>query len=162
MKKFLLAVIALLGLAAADVNAQIISYSQTKITKSQKQGFQQVAEILGGLELEEQPLACIQYIAGYRFNNTVFVGGGIGGGYAQAQIFANAKFYFTSTRVQPTAELSVGGAFGNEEGLDALITPHLGINITTSSRLNYHFSIGVQILPIYAAVYPSLKIGVSF
>lgn len=144
MKKFLFSLVAILSLTAFSANAQIISYSQTKITEVKRDippvkiGFQQAIELqirphVWG-EMDTPVMAIVNYIAGYRFNNTVFVGGGIGGGVIDAHIFANAKFYMTNTRIQPFGEVSIGGGLWGAQA-----SVQIGVNIRTQTRLNYFF-----------------------
>lgn len=122
MKKIILLIATILFFATFTTNAQIISYSQTKITKVKKEKkpragyFQQSAEMLfGGFSTVFETGA--NYIAGYRFNDRVFLGGGVGFSHTdidgkeydhydcfsllQARLFLNAKFYLTKTRAQP-------------------------------------------------------------
>lgn len=81
--------------------------------------------------MEDNFVLGIQYIAGYRFNNTYFLGGGIGlmgntytcennyneeysfvnleGNDFKIPLFVHSKVYITHTRVQPYIEFSLGG-----------------------------------------------------
>lgn len=91
MKKFGYILCALMFCVVGVAQAQIITYSQTTITKMKlgavEPGFQQSVELEGGYTLGElgdsgEPIDIgVNYVAGYRFNNTLFIGGGIGVGY---------------------------------------------------------------------------------
>ena len=128
------------------------------------------------VEIEFGALGCINlgasYIAGYRFNNAVFVGGGVGFGYIAsiARLFANAKFYLTKTRVKPFFDISVGGAIGYRElpyhddiyYTGVLLNPQFGINIIATKKIDVDISFGVNYLPIHENVFPQLRAGISF
>lgn len=98
-------------------------------------------------------------IMGYRFNQTLFIGGGIGVSYQcgktydtdyggeniraiipvlDANIFVTARTYFskklTEKKVSPFAALSFGGHFSESSGL--LVNPQIGINIRTREHKN--------------------------
>ena len=90
MKKLYFILCALIFGVIGVSHAQIVTYSQTTITKVKlgavEPGFQQSVELEGGYTFElmdgGEPIDIgINYIAGYRFNNTLFIGGGLGIGY---------------------------------------------------------------------------------
>lgn len=120
MKRIFLIIAAALFLCPAEVDAQVISYSQTKITKIKKErekkvrekrekkpldpiqpGFQQSVEI-GGEKLINAGggSAIVNYIAGYRFSNTLFIGGGVGYGLDDS-FGSNKKFSIDNTYTKP-------------------------------------------------------------
>ncbi len=189
MKKFvLLLAVALFGMTSV-AEAQLIRSSRTVITKTKKEkkeltpvkaGMQQEVSLeAGGLVECWNAILGVNYTIGYRFNNTLFLGGGIGGGYNDsrsdlyAQAFADVRAYLTKTRVQPFFDLSAGycmleeNLYGDSEvtadgGL--MIAPQFGINCRLSNRIGLNFGIGVNLLiGDYADdYYPRLKIGLSF
>ncbi len=191
MKKFvLLLAVCLFGMTSV-AEAQLIRSSRTVITKTKKAkkelapvkaGMQQeVSFEAGGLVEGWDAILGVNYTIGYRFNNTLFLGGGIGGGYngcnsdLYAQAFADVRAYLTKTRVQPFFDLSVGYCMLNESddpyykyetgdgGL--MIAPQFGLNCRLSNRIGLNFGIGVNLLiGDYEAddYYPRLKIGLSF
>lgn len=194
MKKIILLIATILFFATFTTNAQIISYSQTKITKVKKEKkpragyFQQSAEMLfGGSSTVFETGA--NYIAGYRFNDRVFLGGGVGFSHTdidgkeydhydcfsllQARLFLNAKFYLTKTRAQPFFDLSLGGcAYWDRDdswsdyewgqfGLSA--HPQFGVNYKLNEKISLYASIGYQLYTAYGGDhYPSLKLGITF
>lgn len=141
MKKLIFIAILVSIFAIGDVSAQVISYSQTKITEFEKEKkpvkFQQFA----GAELVAIPkkyspdaLVGVFYEAGVLLNKSIFVGGGVGLGYVSnnlvknlllsedntdfegvygftGKVYVNAKFYLTKTKLRPYFDLSVGGVY---------------------------------------------------
>ena len=193
MKKFLFSIVALLCLTAFSANAQIISYSQTKITKIKREkvkkdkslhpittGFQQSVELEFGVDIDRECANLgFNYIAGKRIKDFLFIGGGIGVGYAcsnaQARLFVNTKLYIVNKdkRVLPFFDISIGGVYGNyyndnddyDEGmlLGVAINPQFGIAIRTATKSCINLSLGAQLQPIHENYYyPQLKIGISF
>ncbi|MBQ5371824.1 MAG: hypothetical protein IIU53_03490, partial [Rikenellaceae bacterium] len=141
MKKLIFIAILVSIFAIDDVSAQVISYSQTKVTKLEKERkpveLRQFAGAEMGLMLND-PYAKMSlnayYELGAMFNKSIFVGGGFGIGntfnnddYIQNPIYdggngvtskgfsgkfyANAKFYLTKTKLRPYFDVSVGGMF---------------------------------------------------
>lgn len=148
---------------------------QAKIFEPIKRRFEMSAEIATSVLYchFNKPNVCIlnyQYyditpslIMGYRFNQTLFIGGGIGVSYNvdvsghgiyysnanyydlytiwdrfNANIFATVRTYFskelTEKRVSPFAAFSLGGHFSASSGL--LVNPQIGINIRTREHNN--------------------------
>ena len=141
MKKLIFIAILVSIFAIGNVSAQVISYSQTKVTKLEKERkpveLRQFAGAEMGLMLND-PYAKMSlnayYELGAMFNKSIFVGGGFGIGntfnnddYIQNPIYdggngvtskgfsgkfyANAKFYLTKTKLRPYFDVSVGGMF---------------------------------------------------
>lgn len=186
MKRFLVITATILFFAATSAEAQIFSYSLTEIKKEKKPRtgyFQQSAElVLGGLIYDIKLTTGANYIAGYRFNPYIFLGGGLGVSYiddgtlpymhtigeCQARLFANAKFYLTKTRVQPFFDLSVGGIYwdewnnGSSTTSGLLFNPQFGINYKLNNKLNLYVNIGCQLHTPHSPIYPVLKLGVTF
>ena len=189
MKKFLFSIVALLCLTAFSANAQIISYSQTKITKIKKEKkpgyFQQSVDLeFGGLSENINTAIGANYIAGYRFNDVVFLGGGVGlsmidgdsydacyYGEVQARLFANGRFYLTTTRLQPFFDISAGITYLEEErlydeynDLGIMLNPQFGVNYKIKEKLSFYINLGFQFMPLHddETSYPLLKIGVTF
>ena len=191
MKKFvLLLAVCLFGMTSV-AEAQLIRSSRTVITKTKKAkkevvpvkaGMQQeVSFEAGGLVEGWDAILGVNYTIGYRFNNTLFLGGGIGGGHngcnsdLYAQAFADVRAYLTKTRVQPFFDLSVGYCmlaesddpyYKYETGDGGLmIAPQFGLNCRLSNRIGLNFGIGVNLLiGDYEEddYYPRLKIGLTF
>lgn len=145
MKKIIVIAILASIFAIGDVSAQVISYSQTTITKEKKPvKFQQFA----GAKVRvfaNQPRVDLTtgafYEAGAMCNKSIFVGAGLDVSYVfdhyaseyireqdgnyyydeygiTANAYINAKFYLTKTKYRPYFDLSVGGAFCN--GLESI------------------------------------------
>ncbi len=189
MKKFVLLLVVCLFGTAQFTEAQLIRSSSTIITKTKKEkkvldpvkaGMQQEVSIeAGGFTDDLDILLGVNYMIGYRFNNTLFLGGGIGGGYNDdngkmfAQAFADIRAYLTKTRAQPFFELAVGyislkseDDYYYEKYNDAdkglMIAPQFGINCRLSNRIGLNFGIGAKLLIDHKIYYPQLKIGLSF
>lgn len=199
MKRIFLIIAAALFLCPAEVDAQVISYSQTKITKIKKERekkvrekrekkphngyFQQSADLeIGGFTENVVDFNIgLNYIAGYRFSNLLYLGAGIGVGYTtglyqvesnycelgdfQARLFVNTKLYFTKTRLQPFLDLSIGGIYldeyefaqsGNDHHTEyydfgTMINPQIGANYRLNEKVNLYISFGVQFIQPYNA-----------
>ena len=123
MKRFIILVAALL--CAVTANAQQLKTAQgitietepepkpKKTLSPTERGFEQSVEV-GGFYTDWFFIGA-KYIAGYRFNKTLFVGGGTGfefavwDGIATIPVFANAKAYIGNWRLTPFIGLSIGG-----------------------------------------------------
>ena len=126
MKRFIILAAALL--CAITTNAQQLKTAQgitietyepkpepkpKKTLAPTERGFEQYVEV-GGFYTDWFFIGA-KYIAGYRFNKTLFVGGGTGfefavwDGIATIPVFANAKAYIGNWRLTPFIGLSIGG-----------------------------------------------------
>lgn len=188
MKRFLFITVGLLFCVLPQVKAQqgFISSSMTTTTINEETtvetvepenvglekptsttyvGFQQSANIQVGPDSECYTNVMGNYVAGWRFNNLLFVGGGIGLGYAYgfaASLYANTRLYITKTRAQPFYDLSLGGAI-TEEGIDATINSQIGVNFRTShKKLSPYVSAGVQYFPVVGYYAIICKLGLNF
>ncbi len=198
MKKLvLLLALCLLG-SAQLAEAQLIRSSQTVITKTKKEkvkkekvkkekkvldpveaGLQQEISVeVGGWGDVVETAFGANYTIGYRFNNTLFVGGGVGLGLMDAQygadcfqmqFFGDIRAYLTKTRVQPYFDLSLGGIYSkveenyDDQGFDIFAYPQFGINWRLNNRHSLNFAIGYKIQFMNDDFhYPQVKIGFSF
>lgn len=188
MKRFLFITVGLLFCVLPQVKAQqgFISSSMTTTTINEETtvetvepenvglekptsttyvGFQQSANIQVGPDFDCTTNVMGNYVAGWRFNNLLFVGGGIGLGYAcgfTASLYANTRLYITKTRAQPFYDLSLGGAI-TEEGIDATINSQIGVNFRTShKKLSPYVSAGVQYFPGVGYCAIICKLGLNF
>lgn len=122
--------------------AQMVSSSSLVITKQKlppvKAGLQQTVEF--GYTFDDYLNSNLEldYVIGYRFNNTFFLGGGVGLGYnldafpetfyntpypgsplnikeIEIPIFVDMKIYFLKTRCTPFFGLSAGAAFSAKQ-----------------------------------------------
>lgn len=144
---------------------------QAKIFEPIKRRFEMSAELATSIEYWEtnkpwgNATLCYtsltsSFIMGYRHNQTLFIGGGIGFSKMvdshssfdtdenktinlsipnfDVNIFATLRTYFskklTEKRVSPYAALSIGGYFSDKSGL--LVNPQIGINIRTREHNN--------------------------
>ena len=114
--------------------AQLVSSSSLVVTKQKlppvKAGLQHSVEV--GYAYGSPSNIAASYVIGYRFNNTFFLGGGVGVGYntgdtsnetylyvdetlnikaIEFPVFVNMKVYFLKTRCTPFFGLSAGAAF---------------------------------------------------
>lgn len=95
----------------------------------------------------------VSYIAGYRFNNYIFLGGGTGIGIITYEdlyipIYANFRSYFTKTRWKPFLDLSLGTDLVFE---DKSVIPiihfdsSLGVSYQVNRKCELFFSAGYEI-----------------
>lgn len=189
MKKFI--VMALVGLLCPlYVSAQLITSAQMITTEIEKEkpkkeklkkekkptpllapvkpGFEQMVEASIHLTGKDFSIGA-EYIAGYRFNNTFFLGGGIGllfntrgndyhkciayGHLIQIPIFVHSRIYLTHTRVQPYIALSMGGMIEPDCSLRAennvvylcncssfFVAPGIGVNIRCNDKISAYIT----------------------
>lgn len=141
MKNKITLLLILLFATSFASQAQMVSSSSLIITKERKKlppvkpGLQQSVEV--GTTVGHDFVVGADYVIGYRFNNTFFLGGGVGfgyniddyvvhfdGGYYEGHkgrrlsngsiefpVFVNTKIYFLKTRCTPYFGLSAGAAF---------------------------------------------------
>lgn len=186
MKRILLVIVAALFLIPTTAKAQVISYSltnieETNINKKERKGyFQQSADIeIGGFTYQIYSRFTANYIAGYRFNDRIFLGGGVGYGilhyynstyegyFGELQIFANTKLYLIKNkRWQPIIDFSTGLINSERsEGFWFFINPQIGVNYKINDKTSIYLSFGGQFLPGYShseSTCPQLKLGVTF
>ena len=163
MKKIIF--IAIAGLLAISATAQQLKTAQgittiTTIEKPKKEwkavpiekGFEQSVELGVSPALDEELcFLSAEYIAGYRFNDIFFVGGGTGidweviEGSLAMPIFANIRAYaMPKSRWQPVFGLSAGVVF-KVDGVDddySHITEHspIGIHLNPTIGVNYRIN----------------------
>lgn len=127
------------------------------------------------------------YIYGYKFNNHILLGGGIGLGYIDAKgwcanfedyddlyikLFINSKIYITRTKIQPFIDLKVGGIYFRQEARDydgvnkkfgIVLHPSIGVNFNLKNRKAIYATFGGNIMPgYYPEGYLTLNIGYTF
>lgn len=169
MKRFLFLAVLMSMFAIGNVSAQVISYSQTKVTKLEKERkpveLRQFAGLDFGVYTTSEVNADLMmgafYEAGVMLNRSIFVGGGLGvgnifndqtQGYYEpfgfnAKLYANAKVYITKTKLSTYIDLSVGGQ-GNKEteyklsGEDS--TFFIDMFVDPQLGLNYHIGRGIK------------------
>ena len=190
MKRFI--ILAAVLLCAVTANAQQLKTAQG-ITietepepKSKKtfapieRGFEQSVEV-GGFYTDWFFIGA-KYIAGYRFNKTLFVGGGTGfefevwDGIATIPVFANAKAYIGNWRLTPFIGLSIGGRIDltNDSGytikpFGIYCDPHIGVEYRIK-RYALNLKLGWSLVNYIdycdgatgTESGPSLNIGVKF
>lgn len=101
-----------------------------------------------------------EYIAGYRFNNYLFLGGGTGlewyihGGDLAIPIYANARLYLLpKSRWQPFVSLSLGALVPiteddgirydyNYDGTQLHINPTIGVNYRINNKYSCYLNLG--------------------
>ena len=211
MKKFLFVLAALICFALPKAEAQngFIDSSMTKVEVIEPEpeappvkkveidkGVKHFAELEFGLPLIETGVGdnCnfgigANYVVGYKFNNHVFLGGGIGMGYLAldtwyvvesdgfyAKLFANSKIYITKTKVQPFVDLSIGGIYFkqanfkqtdiwdcNTKRFGVVLNPQVGVNFKLKNKGAIFATVGGNIMPkYYPEGYFTLKIGYAF
>ena len=102
---------------------------------------------IGQISLDEWN---IQTVHGYRFNDYLFLGGGVGiikytydDAGAIIPVFANVKGYLGNSHlVNPFASIDLG--YGIREKGGIYFSPALGINIRAFRRLGVFMSVGYQ------------------
>ncbi len=136
--------------AALPSGAQIVSSSSMVITRKKlpdvKPGYEQSVDLSYSLLTDNNTALDINYIGGYRFNNTFFLGLGAGleynltSGTVQSSegytslgalplpalnipIYAHFRVYFMKSRVTPFIALSAGGRFSTSREFDIAAGP---------------------------------------
>ena len=124
---------------------------------------------IGQISLDEWN---IQTVHGYRFNDYLFLGGGVGfikytddfyDGGAIIPVFANVKGYLGNSHlVNPFASIDLGYGMREKGGL--YFNPAVGINIRAFRRLGVFMSIGYQHATVYdfAIKNINIRVGLSF
>jgi len=170
MKRFIILAAALLCAVAANAQqlktAQgitIETYEPKPEPKPKKtlthtgRGFEQSVEV--GVHLGDpysEIFASAEYIAGYRFNNYLFLGGGTGlewfiGEDLAIPIYANARLYLLpKSRWQPFVSLSlgalvplaVGSVFYRYDGTQLHINPTIGVNYRINNKYSCYLNLG--------------------
>lgn len=171
MKKIIFLAIA--SLLAVTATAQQLKTAQgittiTTIEKPKKpkktlapieQGFEQSVEVGVSPVLDDSgSFLNLEYIAGYRFNDYIFTGGGTGlewhttGGALAMPIYANARIYLLpKSRWQPFISLSLGvlvpiadsDSDGEcYDGIQLHINPTIGVNYRINSKYSCYLNLG--------------------
>lgn len=182
MKRFLFLAVLMSMFAIGNVSAQVISYSQTKVTKLEKERKPVELRQFAGVELGLYPnseadiMLGAFYEAGVMLNRSIFVGGGLGIGnvfnqYAYhyggvyyhdmydftAKIYADAKFYITKTKFRPYFDLALGGVLYTGtagDQIDMIVNPQFGLCYNIGRRVNSVFvSVGYSISNIANSYY---------
>lgn len=138
MKRFLFLAVLMSMFAIGNVSAQVISYSQTKVTKLEKERKPVELRQFAGAEVgsySKDPYASmalgVYYEVGAMLNKSIFLGGGFGLGHSfnklnvpnklsdidsfgtpkgvEIKVYADAKFYLTKTKLKPYFDLAIGG-----------------------------------------------------
>lgn len=152
MKK-LLFLFAFLLIGATAAEAQLISYSQTTRTKEKKKlkpiepGYQQTVALTAASDMDEFISAGVVYEGGYRFNNTFYLGVGVGFEYYvdvlnhqywysfdgnsnysvqegcymgdfSFPLYVTMRIYMSKKRFQPYFSILAGGKFGAGEKIE--------------------------------------------
>lgn len=211
MKRFLFVAAVLLFFALPQAKAQgFISSSTTTIEVTEIQpvkkvevdkGVKHFAELEFGLPLIETTVegegdgdTCVfgigaNYVVGYKLNNHIFLGGGVGMGFLNmrqdyyyddwdnnlkddglyAKLFINSKIYITKTKVQPFVDLSIGGIYFKQRDywsskeVGVILSPQIGVNFKLKNKGAIFATVGGNIMPkYYPEGYFTLKIGYAF
>ena len=177
MKRFIILAAALL--CAVTTNAQQLKTAQgitietyepkpepkpkkpKKTLSPTERGFEQSVEVGVSPNLAEgQVFLNLEYIAGYRFNNYLFLGGGTGlewymsGEDLAIPIYANARLYLLpKSRWQPFVSLSLGALVPiteddgirydyNYDGTQLHINPTIGVNYRINNKYSCYLNLG--------------------
>ena len=166
MKKIIF--LAIVSLLAVTATAQQLKTAQgittiTTIEKPKKpkktlapieQGFEQSVEV--SVNPGDEIFASAEYIAGYRFNSYLFLGGGTGlelllnYNSLAMPIYANARLYLLpKSRWQPFISLSLGAIVpiandGSEQhnGIQPHINPSVGVNYRINNKYSCYINLG--------------------
>lgn len=173
MRKFFVLLIGclILGTVAAEAqikNATIIDPIKPRKEKNQYEvgaRFDKTIE-LSGVIMDGDFAVCMNFIGGKRFNNTFFVGGGIGinvNEYEQVglNLFAQGRSYFTKSRCKPFLALSIGCDL-QDEHFGPYVNPEFGVNFHATQKISTYLTIGWAHYGHYNAHGPQLKLGVTF
>lgn len=167
MKRFIILAAALLCAVATNAQqlktAQGITFETEPEPKPKKtlvpteRGFEQSVEVGVSPALDYGDVFLnLEYIAGYRFNNYLFLGGGTGlelllnYNSLAIPIYANARLYLLpKSRWQPFISLSLGAivpiaASGSEyhRGIQPHINPTVGVNYRINSKYSCYINLG--------------------
>lgn len=170
MKRFIILAAALL--CAVTANAQQLKTAQgitietyepkpepkpKKTLAPTERGFEQSVEVgVNPGDPYSEIFASAEYIAGYRFNSYLFLGGGTGlelllnYNSLAMPIYANARLYLLpKSRWQPFISLSLGAivpiaASGSEyhRGIQPHINPTVGVNYRINNKYNCYINLG--------------------
>ena len=193
MKRFIILAAALL--CAVATNAQQLKTAQgitietyepkpepkpkkpKKTFASIERGFEQSVEVETAPGLGYGNLfVSAEYIAGYRFNNYLFLGGGTGlewyinGGDCAIPIYANARLYLLpKSRWQPFISLSLGvlapiaDSDGEcYDGTQLHINPTIGVNYRINNKYSCYLNLGYMPRWLYYYNDPCLTIRLGF
>lgn len=111
----------------------------------------------------EYPSLSVEYLGGYRFNNTFFVGAGTGilfhfkgnRNLVNIPLYANAKAYIGKSCLQPYFSLSMGGNFSTKRTYDDVfevgtsqffVTPGIGLDVRFKSGSAISIQAGLQLI----------------
>ena len=121
------------------------------------------------LEEDDVVSVTLDYIGGYRFNNLLFVGLGVGAHIEDEDdysipIFAHARTYFSKTRWQPFIALSTGVEIieSYEETFYTTLyfEPAVGVNYRATSGFGINMQLGGGFIHGYYGL--SFKLGCTF
>lgn len=172
MKKLLLAALFIIGMSSVASAQQKHGYSQTTyITEKRapkklapvEPGYQSTVNISTSFGLG-LVAPFLEYIGGYRFNNTLFLGAGVGLGSLEGDAFAyrlhvNGRFYLSKTRLQPFLGAAIGfEGYNNKIGFYAM--PEVGMNYRISNRTSAFLSIGYGATLCNSGL--QVKVGATF
>ncbi|MBR7183705.1 MAG: hypothetical protein IKD41_06935 [Alistipes sp.] len=187
MKRFIILAAALL--CAVTTNAQQLKTAQGITIETEpepkpkktfapiERGFEQSVEVGVHSELFYDVSISGEYIAGYRFNNYLFLGGGTGlewyinGGDCAIPIYANARLYLLpKSRWQPFVSLSLGAlvpiaegsGFYHYDGTPLHINPTIGVNYQINNKYSCYLNLGYMPRWLYYYNDPCLTIRLGF
>lgn len=154
-----------------------------------EKGFEQSVELGAGPALgDDLCFLSAEYIAGYRFNNTFFVGGGTGIEWETEDdslaipLYATTRAYFLpKSRWQPFVGLSLGAVFRaseveynyhthySYENIGLHLNPSIGVNYRINQKYSCYCAVGYMYRDMenkYYEVFPanclSIKLGFTF
>ena len=162
-----------------NVSVSVKRVTETTVEKDYKTynarvGFQQMAGINLGASFESGPFIGISYVGGYRFNDWLFVGGGIeynpeiedGFEDFNLPVYAQVRTYFTKRIWRPYVSLSLGGCvchnyydydFSDDDYYYGFYGDFsIGVDAHVSEKFNVYMALGVNNMGV------QLKVGLSF
>lgn len=174
MKRFLFLAVLMSMFAIGNVSAQVISYSQTKVTKLEKERKPVELQQFVGAELYLLPndpyvktSLGVYYELGAKLNKTVFLGGGIGLGNAfnngdyistdngyhygstskglTSKAYVNAKFYLSNKKIRPYFDLSAGLMANRVIYYGYTIDSDIAFDLYVNPQLGFDYHIGGNI-----------------
>lgn len=174
MKKLSIILISLFTLSFVGLHAQetltkadtlmIVSGNKKIVLKEPKnipgRGFAKALEVSASVFPTTVFDVSLVMINGYRFNEIIFLGGGIGISYLQDDywswievdryigipVFFRSKFNFTKTKVSPYFGVDLGAAllFWDNHTVEGkfLFRPHIGLDINVSDKIKPYIMVG--------------------
>lgn len=180
-------ILCLLLLLSYVAEAQMVSTSTLIVTKEKfpavERGYESMAEVSPTLSIDSDSFYLdLNYIGGYRFNNTLFLGVGTGVNFnipigssdleymnkICVPLYAHARVYILKGRLSPFVSLSLGARLSTKRSFapeyekystnNFLINPRIGVNYRFTPKQSVYLSLGYEPIKYVSdfSVYPTI------